>query len=92
MNIPPLKQYDTHELTRRTVTAQEQMHIFFTTGNIVNTCKVRAHACATLASAQTRWPTSVSCDWPCISCQGACKNVTTSAYDESERGDFPMRH
>lgn len=42
VNQPAYKPTDTHEKTRRTLTAQAQMHTFFTTGTIVNTCKVRA--------------------------------------------------
>lgn len=39
INIPPNSSHDTHEMTRRTLTAQAQKHLFYTTGGIVNTCK-----------------------------------------------------
>lgn len=37
-NIPPNKEFDTHEDVRRDPRSQEQMHLFFTTGAIVDTC------------------------------------------------------
>jgi len=39
INVPANKSFDAHEKPRRTLTAQQQMHTFFTTGNIVNTCQ-----------------------------------------------------
>ena len=39
-----VQKYDTHEFTRRTKTAQDMTHIFFETGNIVNTCGGPCHA------------------------------------------------
>jgi hypothetical protein len=38
VNIPPNSTTDTHEKTRRTITAQTQMHRFFTEGVIFNAC------------------------------------------------------
>lgn len=38
VNVPPTKS-DTHEDTRRAVTAQQQSHEFFVTGTISNKCK-----------------------------------------------------
>ena len=38
INIPPSEDYDTHEKPRRDARAQEQMAIFFETGDVVNTC------------------------------------------------------
>lgn len=38
INVPPPKQYDTHEKTRRTMTAQAMTARFLETGDIVNTC------------------------------------------------------
>eukprot|EP00002_Diphylleia_rotans_P011504 TRINITY_DN2272_c0_g1_i1.p1 TRINITY_DN2272_c0_g1~~TRINITY_DN2272_c0_g1_i1.p1 ORF type:complete len:652 (-),score=111.06 TRINITY_DN2272_c0_g1_i1:268-2223(-) len=37
-NIPPAKEYDTHEKPRREFKAQEQMHYFFSTGGVRNFC------------------------------------------------------
>ena len=37
-NIPPDESTDTHEGPRRELSAQEQMHHFFQTGEIINTC------------------------------------------------------
>jgi hypothetical protein len=37
-NIPPDEDTDTHEGPRRELEAQEQMHLFFSTGTLVNTC------------------------------------------------------
>ncbi len=37
-NIPPDEEHDTHESTRRTVAAQEQMDTFFRTGTVVSYC------------------------------------------------------
>lgn len=39
VNIPVSRSYDTHEKTRRTLTAQEQTFVFLTQGIIINTCK-----------------------------------------------------
>lgn len=39
VNTPPTYKTDAHEFPRRTPSAQQQMHTFFTTGNIVNYCK-----------------------------------------------------
>lgn len=38
-DTPPNDSTDTHELPRRTRSAQEQMYLFFKTGEIHNMCK-----------------------------------------------------
>jgi hypothetical protein len=38
VNLPAAKATDTHEKTRRTLTAQEQTHAFLTQGIIYNSC------------------------------------------------------
>ena len=38
INVPPDTGFDAHECPRRTPAAQEQMHRFFTSGEIANTC------------------------------------------------------
>jgi hypothetical protein len=38
VNLPPSKEYDTHEDPRRTTTAQEMTHLFLTQGLIKNVC------------------------------------------------------
>jgi hypothetical protein len=37
-NLPPDSEYDTHEDTRRTFAAQEQLHTFLATGTVVHYC------------------------------------------------------
>ncbi|MFT5682116.1 MAG: pimeloyl-ACP methyl ester carboxylesterase [Myxococcota bacterium] len=37
-NIPPSEDTDTHEGPRRELAAMEQLHLFFSTGELVNTC------------------------------------------------------
>ena len=38
INVPPNDGFDAHECPRRTPQGQEQLHTFFSTGDIVNTC------------------------------------------------------
>jgi hypothetical protein len=38
VNVPPNKEYDTHEKVRRDERAQQMMKTFFETGQLVNTC------------------------------------------------------
>ena len=38
INVHPDPKYDTHELARRVFIAQEQMHLFFQSGDIKNLC------------------------------------------------------